>query len=394
VRAAKRRYPLAPGETAVAALAASDRAQARLLFSYASAPFTSPLRAAMQPLADLVTRRTRWELNLANNVSIEVSTSNFRAIRGRTFAIAIADELAFWQDDEGQNPASEILSAIRPALATLGGQLIGLSSPFAKAGALWDVYARSWGKDDAHTLVWKAPTRVMNPSIPERVVQEALERDEQAARAEWLAEFRDDVAALVTPEALRAVVISERRHDLPRLADVDYLAVVDAASGSGADSAALAIVHAEIDGDRVIVVVDAVREAKPPFSPELVVAEHAALLRAYGCLEVYGDKWGAGFVDALYARHGIWYRALPMTRSEAYAQLLGLVNCAAVELPEHPRLIQQISRLRRTAGTSGREVIDHPAGGHDDIANATAAACVLMHQLGSAPQPVKLGFAL
>ena len=55
-----------------------------------------------------------------------------------------------------------------------------------------------------------------------------------------------------------------------------YTAFVDP-SGGTADSMTLAIAHAE----REVGVLDAIREMRPPFSPEAVVAEFAALLRYY-----------------------------------------------------------------------------------------------------------------
>src|SRR5262245_34574484 len=56
VRAAIRAYPtLAPGETAIVAVAASDRDQARVVHQYATAPFR-----AQPALAPLVARRSAW----------------------------------------------------------------------------------------------------------------------------------------------------------------------------------------------------------------------------------------------------------------------------------------------------------------------------------------------
>jgi hypothetical protein len=64
----------------------------------------------------------------------------------------IADELAFWSRDDGANPTSEVLNAVRPGLATLNGQLVGISSPFAKSGRLWDVYDRYFGPKPIPTI--------------------------------------------------------------------------------------------------------------------------------------------------------------------------------------------------------------------------------------------------
>jgi hypothetical protein len=156
-----------------------------------------------------------------------VSTSNFRRIRGRTFAAAVCDEVAFWQDDTGANPAAEVLAAIRPALTTLHGPLVMITTPFAKAGVVWDLFTRYSGVEDAPVLVWRAPSRVMNPLLDERVVLDALERDEAAARAEWLAEFRVDVAAFVSHEAVARVVVKDRKELPARPAEGDYVSFAD-----------------------------------------------------------------------------------------------------------------------------------------------------------------------
>jgi hypothetical protein len=389
------RYALAPGERAVVGLAAADREQARVCLQYAAAPFeaSAELRSLVRPpsawtrLAELVTRRTRWGFDLTTGVTVEVRTASFGTIRGRTYAAVIADEVAFWQREDGSNPASEVLAAVRPGLVTLGGQLVVLSSPYAKHGPLWEAVERYYGKDDDRVLVWRAASRVMNSTIPERVVLDALERDEASARAEWLAEFRDDISGLLAPERLRAVVIAGRTEPLPPADDTDYLAVGDVASGGGGDSAALAVAHLEDDAGRLIAVIDAVHEVRPPFDPEAVVAAFGRVLSRYGLREVQGDRWGAGWTDAAFRRAGLIYRPLELTKAEAYVEFVRLVNARQVELPDHPRLVQQAAGLQRRAGAAGRELVDHRPGGHDDVANVVAMACVLLHRLASAPRP-------
>src|SRR5436189_813264 len=97
VHAASKRYALAPGEQAGVALPAADREQARVALQYATAPFRDepelrPLvkqRSAWQSLRALVQRETRWGIDLRTGVSVEVRTSHFGKIRGRTFAIAV-----------------------------------------------------------------------------------------------------------------------------------------------------------------------------------------------------------------------------------------------------------------------------------------------------------------
>jgi len=80
-------------------------------------------------------------------------------------------------------------------------------------------------------LVWQAPTRAMNPTVPEAVITEAYAEDEAAAAAEYGAEFRRDVEAFLTREAVEAVVAPGRR-ELPPMAGADYVAFCDPSGGS------------------------------------------------------------------------------------------------------------------------------------------------------------------
>ena len=57
----------------------------------------------------------------------------------------------------------------------------------------------------------------------------------------------------------------------------------------------LAIAHKTPEADEMIVI-DAIREARPPFSPEAVVDEFAALCELYGITQITGDHFGGEFV--------------------------------------------------------------------------------------------------
>jgi ketol-acid reductoisomerase len=58
----------------------------------------------------------------------------------------------------------------------------------------------------------------MNPSLPERVVDEAMERDPEAARAEYMAEFRSDLETFL----LREVVDAAMREALSNIQNGAY----------------------------------------------------------------------------------------------------------------------------------------------------------------------------
>jgi hypothetical protein len=149
-----------------------------------------------------------------------------RSVRGYTVVAALLDELAFWRSDESANPDTEIISAIRPAMATIpNAMLLCASSPYAQRGALFDAFKRHHGKASP-VLVWRAPTRAMNPTVPQSVVDAAIEADPASAAAEYMAQWRIDVQTFVARDVVEAGVIASR-HELLRVEHTRYFAFVD-----------------------------------------------------------------------------------------------------------------------------------------------------------------------
>ena len=183
---------LAPGEHATVMVIACDRKQARVIVRYIRA-FLEEC-ALLKPLIQRSSGAAEgWAIELEGRVTIEVHSCSFRTVRGYTVCAALCDEIAFWRSDEGANPDREVLEALRPAMATVpGSMMLCASSPYSRRGALWDAHRRHYAKDGS-VMIWQAPTSVMNPTVPERIVEEALERDASVAGSEWLAEFRSDI---------------------------------------------------------------------------------------------------------------------------------------------------------------------------------------------------------
>jgi len=359
-----RKY-LAPGERGTIMVIAADRKQARTIFRYIGGLLTK-----VPMLRRMVERETAEAFDLNNDVSIEVAVASFRSVRGYTVVAALLDELAFWRSDESANPDSEIIAAIRPAMATIpNAMLLCASSPYAQRGALHDAFKRHFGKDGP-ILVWRAPTRAMNPTVPQRVIDDAVERDPQSAAAEYVAEFRTDVETFVSRNVVEAAVV-EGRHELPPAADVCYLAFVDPSGGSS-DSMTLAIVH--LSGNRVIV--DLLRERRAPFSPDDVAREFSETLKSYHIASVRGDRFGAEWPRERFRVHGVEYLIATKPKSELYLNLLPLLNSGRVELLDHQKCLAQLCSLERRTARGGRDTIDHAPGAHDDVANALAGACV------------------
>ncbi|ANL55083.1 hypothetical protein AMC82_CH03925 [Rhizobium phaseoli] len=355
------RQYLAPGERATVLVIATDRRQARVILRYVRAMLDNiPLLQAM------VERDTADSFDLDNSTTIEVGTASFRSTRGYTYAAVLCDELAFWRTDDAAEPDYAILDAIRPGMASIpNSMLLCASSPHARRGALWDAFKRFWGKDDA-PLVWRAATREMNPTISQSVVDRALERDHASAMAEYGAEFRSDIEQFVNIEVVEDCV-SRGVYERAPLSNIRYRAFVDPSGGSN-DSMTLAIGHKE--GERNIL--DCVREHKPPFSPESVVAEFADTLAKYRVREVEGDRYAGEWPREQFRKKGITYKIAEKPRSDLYRDMLPLLNSGVADLLDSDRLVTQIVGLERRVSRGGKESIDHAPGGHDDLANAVA----------------------
>jgi hypothetical protein len=294
-----------------------------------------------------------------------------------TTVAILADETAFWPVDESSAEQDiEIMRALKPSTLTVpGSRVLIASSPYSKRGLLWQDFRRLHGRDVPGELCWQATTREMNPSIPADEIEAEIAKDPAAARSEYLAQFRDDLESYVSREAVEAVVLPGVR-EIARASGVKHVGFVDAAGGSGGDSMTCAVAH--FDRKDGLVVLDAVREVKPRFSPAAVVSEFAKLFKTYGIAKAFSDRWGGAFVVEAFQREGIRLEPAERTKSEFYGELLPLINSGKCRLLDHGHLINQLCTLeRRTGRGTGKDSIDHPPGSHDDVANAAAGAIVM-----------------
>jgi hypothetical protein len=358
---------LSPGEVATVQILAADRKQARSIFRYAKGLIVeTPL------LLPLLEDETSEVLSLKNNVSIEITTSNFRTTRGYTCAACLCDEIAFWNTSEDSaNEDVEVVNSVRHAMATIPGAiLLCASSPYARRGALWNAFQDYFGKEEAPILVWKAATEVMNPAIPKNIIEAALKRDEPAARAEYFAEFRSDIEVFLSREAVEAVTIPGRL-ELPYRTGIRYKAFIDP-SGGVKSSFTAALAFAE--GEKALLAL--IREFRPPFNPEEVVKQICEILKAYGLRECFGDRWGSEWTVQRFAKNGIKYIHSDQSRSDIYLEILPAINSKRVELLDISRMRDQFVALERRTGRGADSIGPAPTQ-RDDVCNAAAGALVL-----------------
>lgn len=370
---------LAPGERATIPIIAADRKQARTIFRYVLGLLDHvPTLAAMKGDA------TSESVEVGKHVTIEIHTASYRGVRGYTLAAVLIDEVAFLRSEEtSANPDEEILAAVRPGLSSIPNSMLLIgSSPYAKRGALYAAFRKHYGVDGARVLVWRGTTSEMNATINPAVIEEAREADPARASSEYDAQFRDDIASYIPREIIDACVVPGR-FELPRLTGVAYHGYVDPSGGSS-DSMTLAVAHREKSG---VVVLDAAREVRPPFSPESVVRDFVDVLKSYGISKVRGDRYAGEWAREPFRKLGVQYELSEQPASDMYRDLLPKLMSRQTELLDLPRLARQFGDLERRTARLGKDSISHPPGGHDDLANATAGALLMA---GNVRGPMKI----
>jgi hypothetical protein len=90
------------------------------------------------------------------------------------------------------------------------------------------VVRRYDGHEDAPALVWRAPTRVMNPTVPQSLIDAELEEDPVKGSSEYLAEGRTDIESFVRREVVDAAIVPNRQELPPAL--FHYTAFADLAA--------------------------------------------------------------------------------------------------------------------------------------------------------------------
>jgi len=382
---------LAKGERGMVPVVSPTKAQSGVVRDYMRAIFDTPI------LAGEVVSETREGFELKSGTRIEVLAGDWRTVRNYTGLAAIVEEACFlgFAEESKVRTDTELIRALKPSLATCGGRMIVISSPYAMKGWCFQQWKRHFGRDDSRVLVWNCPSRTMNPTLPQSVVDEALEEDPQAAASEYLGQFRDDLATFLPRDIIESLVV-KGRIELPPQPGIHHAAFVDL-SGGRVDDAALAIAH-KVGPDRIVL--DFIRRWRPPFNPDAVIADMVGDLQRYNIKQVLGDNYAAEFVRSNFKSRGVrfervstnpWAQTITAkvakNRSQLYLEMLPRLLASQVELLDNPTLINQLAGLVRKTRSGGRDIVDHAPGQHDDLANVVAGVCDSVMQR----QPARLG---
>jgi hypothetical protein len=370
-----REHNLSPGETGVVLLLAQNMRQAKVVRGYIEGKIKkSPI------LSQYVVATRAQEIELDNGITIAIYPASFRAIRGLSVVSCICDEIAFWWTEESYaNPDVEVVRAVRPSMATFpSAKLLLISSPYAMNGVLYDLWRKR--DEDADTLVWRAPTGLMNPTVPERFLAKEQARDPENFRREYLAEFTDAVSAFLSAAAIDECVAKGRSELPPDGENSKYVAAIDAAFKG--DRFTLCIAH--YDSARGMTVIDVLRgwqgsKSRPLQLGADVMPELLPLSKRYGFRTIHGDQFGSEPLRELFQAHGFRYEEHTFTnasKADLYGTLRTKIQEGKIELLDHKDSLRELRGLELELLPTGTVRIGHAGHGkaRDDYADAIALA--------------------
>ncbi len=365
-----RKHNLARGERGHVVVIASTQRQASVEFNYILARLEgSPtLRRLIQGEA------RADEVDLTNGITIAVWPCNFRSIRGLSIVCCIASEIAFWRDvQSGANPASEVLKAIRPAMATFPtAKLVKITSPYAKQGVVWEDFQARHKRDDL--LVWRLDSASMNPSLDRDFLAAEERRDPDYFRREYLAEFWESASCYLPPEMVDAAVVPGRHEMLPN-AHAFYTAALD--SGFRGDNFAFAVVFRTTENRIIQAALRCWRGSRSkPVNLAATIEEIVSILRQFGITRIAGDQHCAEPIRQALAAQGIDFvqRTTLGNRSQCFNTFRTLVTSGQIELLDDPAQTAELKSLEQIVTASGSVRVEASGSGHDDRAVALALA--------------------
>jgi hypothetical protein len=374
-------WPLSLGEKGVALFLSPVERQASVAHDYCAA-----LIDHVDLFAAQVVNRTASVIELHSHVELRTEPVNWRHNRGSTAIAVCLDESAFLHSAaDAANSDVEIVAALKPSLATTGGPMLLTSSPSAMEGVLFKLWERHHGeKGDPRILVVQADSRTLNPTLKQDVVDRAYAEDADKAGAEYGGSFRQPVSAYLERAQIVPAIDAgvAARTALP---GVQYEAFLDVAGGSGQDSFAGCIAHKQLHEGREIFVIDALFEQLPKFNPDDVTARCASLLRQWRVNSVFSDAYASLWPVSAFAKNGITVLRSPLSASEIYQHVIPLWTAGRVRMLDVAKAVDQLCGLRRKVGQGGREIIEHPRGAHDDLANVI---CGVLWRLSPVEQSV------
>lgn len=224
---------------------------------------------------DIPHKATQTEIKFEwRSTEIRCFAATKEAVVSFTSIGAICDEEALWKDEEGSNPAAEILENLRPTMATMPhAKLWHISAPWSTLDVHYQAFERGLQPDQ---ICFYAPTWEANPTITEAQSHE-LEPDEPT----WERQYKAIPAAADESKFFNAALIDAARKVYLESEEGDKKAGGDLAFRK--DSAAVCVLSGTTDYVRLETEKHWIPRNGLPLKPSEVITEIVKIATDTGC---------------------------------------------------------------------------------------------------------------
>jgi len=381
---------LAPGEQAFGVIMSPDPRQRAQCFAY--------VRGAVQAEAELcgmlegkagATQLTlRRPDGLVTLESIPPKKGGGSG-RGRSLVGAVLEECAFFNPDEYEISDEDAFKGITPRLLP-GAQAILSSTPWAEAGLLYTEFVENHpdpscaaphlkqpGKPH-RAIAAHAPTLLFrNVALTREIVEAEEARDPDNAAREYGAQFLSlGTSAFFDAARIAACVIPSMRLGQARTSDPQSIAAMGVDLGFVNDCATGVVGERDPQKYRLLDYTEVI-PAREKLKTTEVYHRLATKADEHGIDEAIGDQH-----YALAIKEFLWDRGRPINwidrpagsagKASIFAVTREIVNEGQLELPNDPRLLEQLRSVTKRPLAGGGLAIDMPRtkGGHGDLVAA------------------------
>ncbi len=160
-------HDVPPGDIGYFGMVSAEKGQAKARLSTA--------KKALRALGYNFDVANTEELILQDTrLGIKAVTASKEGVVSFTCIGFLADEMALWSDDRGDNPASEVVESLKPTMATMpNARGWYVSAPWAELGLHYEMMEEG---DNESQLTFQGATWEMNPTLTEEATHK-LERD-------------------------------------------------------------------------------------------------------------------------------------------------------------------------------------------------------------------------
>lgn len=387
------RHEVPPGDVGTVAIISTDRPEAMGRLRTIEA-ILDALGVAWKPCSRGI---VGIEI-VGKRVAFRVFTATIAGVSGFTGIFVLCDEVAKWADaDTGANPATEVVSSVRPTMQTMpNARMVLSSSPMGMLDAHYDAF--ELGETDLQVTAY-APTWVANPTI-----SEAQTRRDEPDESKWEREYaaipqaeveESLLSEMVVDRATRKATINEKGErvvDVAREAGHFYVATIDAATRGNAWT--LIVATRGPDRVRRIVLAREWRGTRSiPLVPSEVFVEIRELLKPYGLTWLFSDQWAGDALRDIARTCGLSLALEAWTsvsKREAYEGLRSMLLDEELELPPDNAVKVDLLGIRKKLTRNGVTYeLSTQGARHSDYAPAIAMAALKVRGVATIEAPKK-----